>query len=110
VANDPARVTPPLLDVLETLIAAHGHELHGWAIMKTSGRTGPTVYKVLDRLAALGWLTARWEDQVAEPNRPRRRFYLLTSDGVVKATELLAARRSQPPKAKTLRPAFGHER
>jgi PadR family transcriptional regulator PadR len=109
VANDPVRVTAPLLDVLETLIAAHGHELHGWAIMKTSGRTGPTVYKVLDRLAALGWLSARWEDQVAEPNRPRRRFDRLTSDCAAKAAELLAARRPQPHKAATLRLAFGSE-
>ena len=77
--------------------------------MKISGRRGPTVYEALDRLAALGWLTERWEDQVAGPNRPRRRFYRLTSDGAVKATELLAARRPQPHKAKNVRPASCHE-
>ncbi len=60
--SDPTRITGPLLDVLELLLqaACEGQELHGWAIMKGSSRSGPTVYGVLDRLedaskaAALG--------------------------------------------------------
>lgn len=77
--------------------------------MKSTGRGGPTVYSVLERLADLGWVSARWEDRADEPNRPRRRFYRLTADGAVRAGEVLAARRPAPAPT-ALRPAFGHDR
>jgi PadR family transcriptional regulator PadR len=41
----PTRVTDRLLDVIESLLDANDHELHGWAIIKASRRTGPTVSK-----------------------------------------------------------------
>jgi DNA-binding PadR family transcriptional regulator len=88
--DGPVRVTRPLLAVLEALLEAEGFELHGWAIMKQTGRAGPTVYKILERLAAAGWLTARW-DEVTEPGRPRRRYYRLTDHGV-KSVRTLAER------------------
>lgn len=100
----PIRVTGPLLDVLDVFLLAFDDdaELHGWAIMKAAKRSGPTVYGVLDRLEDAGWITGRWEDQHPEPNKPRRRFYRLTPTGVIKAKELLAARRprglARPPK------------
>jgi PadR family transcriptional regulator PadR len=101
-------VTRPLLDVLEVLLQAldDGDELHGWAIMKRVQRSGPTVYGVLDRLEDAGWVTGRWEDQPVEPNRPRRRLYLLTPPGVRAARELLADRRSAAAH-RPLRPAPG---
>ena len=102
----PFRVTPPLLDVLEVLLDAGEQERHGWAIMKASKRTGPTVYQVLERLAAAKWVQARWEEQHPELGRPRRRFYRLTPPGVASARALLAERR---PRAWTapLRPVPG---
>lgn len=93
----PARVTNPLLDVLTVLLEAfdnNSQELHGWAIMKATGRSGPTVYGVLDRLEDADWIAGRWEDHNPQPNKPRRRFYRLTPDGVVSASRLLSARRS----------------
>jgi len=87
------RVTQPTLDVLEALLAADRLELHGWAIMKTTKRAGPTVYKVLDRLAEAGWVTRSWEEQPPDANRPRRRLYRLTADGCSRARALLAQRR-----------------
>jgi len=91
------RVTSPLLDVLEVLMGARNDEaqLHGWAIMKATKRSGPTVYGVLDRLEDAGWITGRWEAQHPEPSKPRRRFYRLTDAGVIAARDLLAARRPQ---------------
>jgi len=94
----PVRVTGPLLDVLEVFLRASGAddgELHGWAIMKATKRTGPTVYGVLDRLEDMGWITGRWEDQNPEASKPRRRLYHLTPTGVIDARQILAERRPQ---------------
>ena len=103
----PFRVTPPLLDVLELLLdAAPGDELHGWAIMKETKRTGPTVYQVLDRLARAGWVEARWEERHPDGNKPRRRFYRIRPDQFSTARSLLAARRPTSNRA-TTKPALG---
>lgn len=102
----PTRITAPFLDVLEAFLAAGSAELHGWAIIKASKRGGPTVYKILERLDEMGWVTARWEDRSAEPNKPRRRFYRLTGEGAERARQLIAERR--PGQIRTTgRPAFG---
>jgi PadR family transcriptional regulator PadR len=69
------RITNPLLDVLEVLLQAFDSrtaDLHGWAIMKATKRSGPTVYGVLDRLEDIGWISGRWEDENPEPGKPRR--------------------------------------
>jgi hypothetical protein len=51
----PFRGTGAKLDVLEVLLGSDG-ELHGWAIMRASGRSRPTVYQILDRLSrSAGW-------------------------------------------------------
>ncbi len=107
-SDEPVRITGPFLDVLEAFVEAGGDELHGWAIIKATGRGGPTVYKILERLAELGWVTARWEDQPSEPNKPRRRYYQLTGVGATKAEALLGQRRPQRQQA-TFRLAFGGE-
>jgi PadR family transcriptional regulator, regulatory protein PadR len=97
------RVTSPLLDVLEVFFQAFNDnaELHGWSITKTTKRSGPTVYGVLDRLEGAAWITGRWEDQHPESNKPRRRLYRLTPTGVTAARDLLAAHRPQALRHKT---------
>ncbi|MBD2896975.1 hypothetical protein amrb99_59280 [Actinomadura sp. RB99] len=96
------RITGPLLDVIEQLYEAHTQdvELHGWPIVHNTKRAGPTVYRVLDRLEDAGWVSARWEEQDPGVNRPRRRYYRLTPNGLEEVRELLGQRR---PSA--LRPA-----
>lgn len=91
----PIRVTGPLLDILELLVKAwqDDQDLHGWAIMKATKRSGPTAYGVLDRLEDAGWVAGSWEHQHPEPGRPRRRFYRLTPTGAAAARDLLAERR-----------------
>lgn len=93
----PVRVTAPLLDVLEVLLQAFedGAEVHGWAIMKATKRSGPTVYGVVDRLEDAGWISGRWETENPEPSKPRRRLYRLTPNGAVEARVLITARRPQ---------------
>jgi PadR family transcriptional regulator PadR len=92
----PIRVTNPMLDVLEVLLQAfdsRADDLHGWAIMKATKRSGPTVYGVLDRLEDTGWISGRWEDENPERGKPRRRLYGITPTGVAGARELLRERR-----------------
>lgn len=101
--SSPVRVTHPLLDVLEVFVRgllSGTDEFHGWAIMKATKRSGPTVYGVLDRLEDMGWVSGRWEDQHPELNKPRRRFYRLTLTGVTSAQEMLRERRPQALLAK----------
>jgi len=93
----PARTTRPLLDVASCLLRAdfRGTELYGWQIIRETGRTGPTVYGILDRLEDMHWITGYWDEQGSDDNRPRRRFYRLTDDGRTQVRELLAARRPE---------------
>jgi DNA-binding PadR family transcriptional regulator len=105
-SSEPVRITAPLLDVLEVFLRDPRAELHGWAIIKASSRGGPTVYKILERLDEMGWVDARWEDRSNEPNKPRRRYYRLTGEGVGRARDILAARRPRAA-SPTLRPVFG---
>ena len=103
------RVTVPLLDVLEVFIQAFTDdegELHGWQIVKSTGRSGPTVYGVLDRLVDAGWISGRWEEENPQPNRPRRRLYRLTPDGVASARQLLAERRPRLAAGRPSQPGF----
>lgn len=104
--TSPARVTGPLLDVLEVFIQAllsHGDDLHGWAIMKATKRSGPTVYGVLDKLEDLRWIEGCWEDQGPDQTGPRKRLYTLTPKGEAGARDLLRERR---PEALQPRPAL----
>lgn len=92
----PQRVTRAFLDVLDVLLRAVDDDdvqLHGYAIMRLTHRSGPTVYGVLDRLEDAHLVTGRWEEQGAESSKPRRRLYRLTPTGIAEARELLAERR-----------------
>ncbi|MFC4536223.1 PadR family transcriptional regulator [Sphaerisporangium dianthi] len=95
------RITAPTLDVLEAFLQAHvrGVELHGWAIAKTTKRSGPTVYGVLDRLEDAGWIEGTWEEQDQQASRPRRRLYRLSGRGIAHARALVADRRPQALRA-----------
>ncbi|GAB3946809.1 PadR family transcriptional regulator [Micromonospora vulcania] len=107
-SDGPVRITGPLLAVLNALLDADDKELHGWAIMKATGKSGPTIYKILERLAESRWVTYRWEDDAnTEPGKPRRRYYKLTPHGVTRAHALIAARQPKPAPTVRTRLAFG---
>jgi PadR family transcriptional regulator, regulatory protein PadR len=91
----PIRITGSLLDVAEAFLDAFNDdtELHGWAIVQATKRSGPTVYGVLDRMEDAGWVTGRWESQHPLPNKPRRRLYRLTPNGAVAVSAMLSKRR-----------------
>lgn len=73
------RVTAPTVDVLDALLAAQ-EPMWGLAIAKQTGRTPASIYPILSRLEAGGWLQGSWEDDAERPG-PRRRLYQLTNAG-----------------------------
>jgi PadR family transcriptional regulator PadR len=90
-SDGPERITKPLIAVLDALLDAEDFEMHGWAIMKATGRAGPTIYKMLERLTEAKWVTFRWEDDT-EPGKPRRRYYRLTPHGIEQAHSIVTRR------------------
>lgn len=104
--DGPIRITRPLLAVLAALLDAENHELHGWAIMKATGKAGPTIYKVLERLAQFEWVTSSW-DEYTEPGKPRRRYYQLTRHGAARAAQLIEQRGSSRKPIDRARPSLG---
>jgi PadR family transcriptional regulator, regulatory protein PadR len=112
------RVTPQLLDLLFVLLDAsvRGEELHGYAIKKRAGLSGPSTYRGLDRLERDHLIEARWEDLPETAGRPRRCYYRLTADGAATARTLLSERRpnalprlgrTPSPLSPAPRPGFG---
>lgn len=83
------RITQPTLDVLNVLLHHEHDETYGWRIAIKARQNRVTVYKILQRLAAAGWVTDQWDPNPDNPNRPRKRYYRLTPAGAAKAHELL---------------------
>ncbi|MDQ0371247.1 PadR family transcriptional regulator [Catenuloplanes indicus] len=76
---NPIRVTPVVADVLAVFLRDPAAERYGLDLIRGSGHAGGTVYPILFRLRAGGWAEARWEDA---GDRPARRRYRLTGDGI----------------------------
>lgn len=66
-------------------------ETWGFDLSKESGLPAGTIYPILQRLTAAGWVTSRWEAAQAaqEEGRPPRRYYSLTTEGRARATNAL---------------------
>jgi PadR family transcriptional regulator, regulatory protein PadR len=102
------RVTLQLLKVFDALLQAPDDGLWGFELMKITGLQSGTLYPLLARMEAAGWIESDWETQ-GVPGRPRRRYYSLTGVGVTAARQELAnlpgraAAAARPP----ARPAFG---
>jgi PadR family transcriptional regulator PadR len=84
-----SRITPATIDVLSVLQDTDG-ACWGLLVIKSSGRPAGSVYPILERLEANGWVTSSWED---DPSRvgPRRRYYELTAEGATAARSIIAA-------------------
>ena len=80
------RLTYPTALVLQALL--HGHH-HGFDIMDATGLPSGTVYPILRRLDAEGFVKSRWEKGglARREQRPPRRYYELTATGRVTARE-----------------------
>ena len=63
---------------------------HGYDLVRATGVKSGTVYPLLIRLEAQGYLEAQWQAP-AGPGRPPRHAYRLTAEGARFARNILAA-------------------
>jgi DNA-binding PadR family transcriptional regulator len=99
------RKTPALLSVLEAL--RDMDRPYGLAIIERTGLASGTVYPLLARLEAEGWVTSEWESD--DPAKgPRKRYYELTASGAGEAQAALAGRPS--PSGARIVPRAGRPR
>jgi len=76
------RLTQPALKVLRFLMQTPREGRSGAEMSKATKVGSGTLYPMLARLEAAGWLTSEWEViDPSEAGRPRRRFYRLTGHG-----------------------------
>jgi DNA-binding PadR family transcriptional regulator len=86
------RLTHASLKVLRAFLDGRMVKLSGADIHKQSGVFTGTLYPLLLRFEAAGWLTSEWEDvDPKEVGRPRKRFYRLTPTGRARANAALAS-------------------
>jgi DNA-binding MarR family transcriptional regulator len=78
--------------VLRALLAAPGREVYGLEVVRGTGLPSGTVYPILSRLEAAGWLEKRTEDvDPRKAERPRRYYYKLTAKGITEAREAMVS-------------------
>jgi DNA-binding PadR family transcriptional regulator len=90
------RITPATALVLESLLSAES--VWGLQIVKDVGKKPGTVYPVLDRLEAAGWVQGEW-DTTETRKGPRRRYYRLVSEARPLALEYVRAQKAKRPSA-----------
>ena len=103
------KMTPTTLDVLEVLLSGD-KELYGLKIAQTTGVTSGTVYPILARLEAVGWVEGHWESTESTDRGPRRKFYRLTPTGLQEARTAVDARDAKRRSAAAKRLSLGLDR
>lgn len=90
IAREP-RLSGPTLKVLHLYLTGPHGPVSGVEITKASGIVAGTLYPLLSRLQAAGWLESEWEDvDPKEVGRPRRKFYRMTEFGQLRARAALS--------------------
>jgi DNA-binding MarR family transcriptional regulator len=86
------RLTAVIMDVLDVLTySPPDNPAWGLLLCEQTGHGTGTIYPALDRLLRAGWIEDRWEEP-APADRPRRRFYSITSAGRAAYQDAVAAR------------------
>ena len=106
----PTRITTSVALVLRAFLADVAGEHYGVQLMKATGLPSGTLYPILARLEASGWLISAKEDidPVVE-GRPRRRYYRLDPTMAYQARHevaSLAERLHVPAPTSQLRPGL----
>jgi len=84
-------VTVTVAKVIRGLLEDPTGEHYGFALMDRSQLGSGTLYPVLARLEAAGWIESCREDiDPAVEKRPPRRYYRLTPDGLAYSRQALA--------------------
>jgi PadR family transcriptional regulator, regulatory protein PadR len=81
--------------ILATLLEASGRWSHGYELARLGNVKSGTLYPLLIRLEAQGYLEAEWHQPV-EGGRPPRHAYRLTASGVQLARANPLARTEAP--------------
>jgi len=79
------RVTAGVAKVLAAFLEDPAADRYGLDLMKATDMPSGTLYPILARLRAAGWVQADWEQTDPEASRPARRYYRLTPEGAVAA-------------------------
>lgn len=76
---------------LKVLAAIHrAQRISGAEIAKSTRLASGTLYPILLRFEAAGWLRSEWEyGDPTDLGRPRRRYYMLTGVGAEKAAAVV---------------------
>lgn len=85
------RRTSGAVSVARALLADPGGTHYGWDLRTTSGQRSATVYRVLSRMLAEGWLADGWEDPSTTGGRPARRYYRVTEFGLTELRNMVDA-------------------
>jgi PadR family transcriptional regulator len=88
--------------VLAALLSRASVWHYGYDLSKATGLKSGTLYPILMRLEAHGWLQAQWEDSPPS-GKPPRHLYKLTALGLQEAPDMLPSITEQP--ADALRPS-----
>lgn len=81
--------------LLATLAETGGEWRHGYDLMKATGLLSGTLYPLLMRMTEQGLVEAEWREP-AQPGRPARHAYRLTSAGAALARTLAGSATDQP--------------
>jgi PadR family transcriptional regulator PadR len=85
------RMSAPTLRVLKFMLEAPRTPRSGAELSRYLNIKSGTLYPLLARLEAAGWLKSEWEQiEPSQEARPRRRFYILTGIGQTSASRELA--------------------
>lgn len=76
------RITHPTKRVFQAFLDAPSDEIYGFALVEVTGLPSGTIYPILRRLRAAGFVTVR-EAEVVDPRvgARLRRYYRLTAEG-----------------------------
>lgn len=86
------RLTSATALVLEVLLSVDS--VWGLQVVKDVGKKPGTVYPILDRLEAAGWVQGEW-DSTEERKGPRRRYYRLVAEARPLAREYVKVQRAK---------------
>jgi PadR family transcriptional regulator, regulatory protein PadR len=90
------RMSGPTLRLLKMLLENPRESLSGAQISKSTKLGSGTVYPLLQRLTAAGWIVGEWEKvDPSEIGRPKRRLYKLTRSGQAAALKEFAQYQTQ---------------
>lgn len=99
------RKTPATASVLEILMNTPD-AVWGLQVVKETGLKTGTIYPILERLEAAGWVQAQW-DTDTERKGPRRRYFRLSAEAAPLARQYVEAQRAKKNPGRSIALSFG---